>query len=74
METEVRVAAAAMKEDTPGMMEVATTRVAEATAAGASIMTIATAVAASGMGVRTQLAEARGMEGPPARFSVTTSQ
>ena len=64
MEAEAGVAAAAMKEDTPGMMEAATTRVAEATAAGASIMMIATGVAAKGTDVRTQLAGARNIESP----------
>ena len=57
-------AAAAMTDDTPGMMEVATSKVAEATAAVASITTIATGVAAKGTDVRTQLAGAKSIESP----------
>ena len=64
MEAEAGVAAVATREETPAMMEVATTRVAEATAAGASTMTMATAVVASRTDVRTQLAEARGIKSP----------
>ena len=46
------------------MMETSTTRVAEATTAGASTTAIATIVAASGVDVRTRLAEARGTKSP----------
>ena len=64
MEAEVGVAAAATKEDAPGMMETATTRVAKVTAVGANTMLTATVVAARGTDVRTQLAEARGIKSP----------
>ena len=60
----VGATAVAIKEGARGMKETATTRVAEATAAGASTTAIATVVAASGMGMRTQLAEARGTKTP----------
>ena len=60
----VGATAVAMKEGARGMKETATTRVAEATAVGASITAIATVVAASGTDVRTQLAEARGTKSP----------
>ena len=59
MEVEAGAVAAAMTDDTPGMMEAATTRVAEATAAAASITTIA-----KGTDVRTRLSEARGIKSP----------
>ena len=64
MEAGTGAAAAAMTDDTPGMMEVATSKVAEATAAVASITTIATGVAAKGTDVRTQLAGAKNIENP----------
>ena len=64
MEEEVGVAAAATKEGAPGMMETATTEVAEVTAVGASAMTIVTAEIAKVMRERTQLAETRGTESP----------
>ena len=64
IEAEVRAAAAATKEDAPGMMETATTGVAEVTTVGANTMLTATVVAARGMDMRTQLAEARGIKSP----------
>ena len=64
MEEEVGVAAAATKEDAPGMMETATIKVAEVTAVGASTTAIATKVVARGMDVRIPPAEARGIKSP----------
>ena len=61
---ETGAAAAVMTEDTHGMTEVATTKVAEDTAVGASTMTITIAVTAKGTDVNTRLAEARGTESP----------
>ena len=60
----VGAVAAAMREGTRGMKETATIGVAEVTAAAAGITAIVTAVAARGMVVRTQLAEARGTKSP----------
>ena len=53
----VRAIAVAMRECAHGMIETATT-------AGASTTAIATVVAASGTGMRTQLAEVRGTKSP----------
>ena len=61
---ETGAAAAVMTEHSLGMMEAATTWMAEATAAVASITTIATGVAAKGTDVRTQLAGAKNIESP----------
>ena len=64
MEAEVGIATAVTKEDAPGMMEIATIKVAEVTAAGVNTTTIATEVAAGGTDMRIQLAEARGTKSP----------
>ena len=53
---------AATREESPDMMETATTRVAEVTAVATSATTIITAEIARGMRERTQLAEARGIK------------
>ena len=55
---------AAMREEDPDMMEAATTRVAEATAARASTMMTITVATAKGMDVKTWLAEVRGTKSP----------